>query len=200
MQRASTLGLGDRVRTRLAELPGGIADLGPAEVIWASMSLHHVGDEEAALGAMAGALAPDGLVGIAEFAGPMRVLPDGLDVGRPGLADRLDRAGAEWFAAMRDELRGSAPAADMPSMLKRAGLEVVVAEDAVARFDPPVAADARRLAVGHLLRSRGQLAPYLDADDLAALEVLTDPHDPRSVRHRPDLCVQASRQIVIARR
>jgi SAM-dependent methyltransferase len=198
-QRTSALGLGCRVRTHLAELPGGIADLGPAEVIWASMSLHHVGDEVAALRALGSVLAPDGLLAIAEFGDSMRVLPDDLDVGRPGLADRLDRAGASWFAAMRDGLPGATPSADLPSMLNHAGLEVVVAHLATERLDAPISADTRQVALGYLRRSRGQLASYLEEDDLATLEVLADPDDPRSVQHRPDVVVAASRQIVIAR-
>lgn len=198
-RRASALGLSGRVRTRLADLPGGIADLGPSEVIWASLSLHHVGDQVAALLALRAVLAPDGLLAIAEFGDPMRVLPDGLDVGQPGLGERLDRAGATWFAAMRDGLPGSAPSADLPSMLNRAGLEVVVAHHAIERFDAPISANARQLALGYLRRSRGQLTPYLDEDDLATLDVLTDPDDPRSLRHRPDVFIAASRQIVIAR-
>jgi SAM-dependent methyltransferase len=199
MQRTSALGLEGRVRTCLAELPGGIADLGPAEVIWASMSLHHVGDEVAALRAIGAVLAPAGLLAIAESAEPMRVLPDHLDVGRPGLVDRLDRAAATWFAAMRDGLPGTVPSADLLSMVRDAGFEVVVADQAIEHFDPPITDDARRVALGYLRRSRDQLASYLDDGDLATVDVLTDPHHPRSLQHRPDVVIVASRRIVIAR-
>jgi SAM-dependent methyltransferase len=199
VRRTDARGLDGRVRTHLADLAGGISDLGPADVIWASMSLHHVGDEVAALRALGAALASDGLLAIAEFGDPLRVLPDELDVGRPGFADRLDRAGATWFAAMRDGLPGAVPSADLPTMVSDAGLEVVVAHLATERFDAPVSAAVRRLAIDHLRRSRGQLASCLDEDDLATLDVLTDPADPRGVLHRPDVTVAASRQIVIAR-
>ena len=70
-------------------------------MIWASMSLHHVGDEVAALRVLHEMLEPSGLLAIAEMAGPMRVLPDDLDVARPGLAGRLDDA-------VRDMVRGDA--------------------------------------------------------------------------------------------
>jgi SAM-dependent methyltransferase len=198
-QRTSRLGLDGRVRTHLADLPDGIADLGPADVIWASMSLHHVGDEVAALRALGAVLAPDGLLAIAERADPMRVLPDDLDVGRPGLADRLDRAGAAWFAAMRDGLPSAVPSADLASMVNQAGLEVVVAHLATERLDGPISADARQVALHSLRGSRERFASDLDEDDLAALDVLIDPDDPRSVHHRPDISVVASRRIVIAR-
>src|SRR5688572_2950086 len=113
-RRASARGLDRRVGTHLADLPDGVGDLGPADVIWASLSLHHVGDEVAALRALRSVLAPDGLLAVAELADPTRVLPGDLDIGRPGLAERLDRAGATWFAAMRDGLPSAVPSADLP--------------------------------------------------------------------------------------
>jgi hypothetical protein len=54
-----------------------------------------------------------GLLAVAEVAEPMRVLLDDLDVGQPGLADRLDRAESNWFAALRAGLSGSVPSADL---------------------------------------------------------------------------------------
>ena len=163
------------------------------------MSLHHIGDEVAALRALRGLLAPHGLLGIAEMWEPLRVLPDGLGVGRPGLADRLERAGRDWFAAIRDGLPDAVPSADLPSMVTAAGLQVV--DSRLTRIDipTPVPDDARRVALAHVRRTRHWLAGYLDDDDCAALDVLGDDHDPRSVRHRPDVFVAASRQLVIAR-
>jgi SAM-dependent methyltransferase len=198
-RRAAALGLDARVRTVHAEVPDGVADLGPADVIWASMSLHHVGDEVAALRALGAALAPGGVLAIAELGDPMQVLPDDLDVGRPGLADRLVEAGAAWFAAMRDGLPDVVPSADLPTMVRAAGLEVVVARHVTEQLGPPLSADGRRLAVEHLRRSNGRLAASLDDDDLRTLDVLTDPDDPRSLHQRPDAVIVASRQIVIAR-
>jgi SAM-dependent methyltransferase len=198
-RRTSRLGLDGRVRTHLADLPGGIADLGPADVIWASMSLHHVGDEVAGLRAVAALLAPDGLLAIAERADPMRVLPDDLDIGRPGLADRLDRASAAWFAAMRHGLPSSVPSADVPSMVNQAGLDVIVAHVATASLDAPVSAGARQVALHSLRGARERFASDLDEEDLTTLDILTDPDDPRSVQHRPDVLIVASRQLAIAR-
>lgn len=212
--RAERLGVGDRVSTHAAELPGGISELGPADVVWASMSLHHVGDEVAALRAMGAVLAPAGVLALAEFADdPMRVLPEALGVGSPGLVDRLDAANRSWFAALRAGLQdataadggaghgsGGSPSPDLATMIAAAGLEVVTDEVATVRLDPPLTADGRRFAVSHLERSRGQLADRLDADDLAAVDVLLDPDDPRSLQQRDDLAVVATRRIVVARR
>jgi hypothetical protein len=198
-RRAADHGLLDRVSTHLAELPDGVDELGRADVIWASMSLHHVGDEVMALRLLGGLLEPSGLLAIAEMAEPMRLLPDDLGLGRPGLADRLEEAGATWFAEMRAGLPGSVPSADLPSMLAAAGLEVVGSRLARQRIDPPLGDDARRMAIGHLRRTRENLSDRLDEDDLSTLGVLIDADDPRSVTHRPDVFVASSRQIVIAR-
>jgi SAM-dependent methyltransferase len=198
--RAAAQGLEGRVATHLAELPRGLDDLAAVDLVWASMSLHHVGDETEALAALRDVLAPGGLVAVAEVAEPMRVLPDDLDVGRPGLADRLSRAGAAWFEAMRAGLPDSVPSSDLPSMLAAAGLDVVGARVAHQRLDPPLPERARHFAVRHVAQLRHQLDGLLDADDLRALDALGDADDPRSAPRRPDLFLEASRQIVVARR
>jgi SAM-dependent methyltransferase len=198
-QRAAAHGLDRRISTRLAELPDDLDDLDPADVIWMSMALHHIGDETDALRLLRGRLEPSGLLAVAEIAEPMRVLPDDLDVGRPGLADRLDRAESEWFAAMRAGLTGSAPSTDLASMLAAARFDVVGGRVGRERFDPPLSDTARDVVVRRIRRARHQLEARLSADDLHALDVLGEADDPRSVAHRDDVFVAASRQIVVAR-
>ncbi len=198
-RRIAAHGLDGRVRTHLQDLSGDLVELAPADVIWASMALHHVGDEVALLQVLRTMLAPDGLLALVEFGDPMRVLPDNLDVGNPGLVERIDQASATWFAAMRAGLPGAALSADLTTMLNRAGFEVVASRLAAERLDPPLSAGARKLAVGYLTRVSGQLAAYLDAADRSAIDILVDREDPRSVVHRPDVRIAASRQIVIAR-
>ena len=198
-QRAARQDLAARISTHHAELPGGLEGVGGADVIWVSMALHHIGDEVASLRILRDLLDPYGVIAIAEVAEPMRVLPDGLDLGRPGLADRLESAEAKWFAGMREGLTDAVPGTDLPSMLAAAGLEVVGARTSRLRLDAPLSVDARQLAFGHLRRMRRRFEEHLDDHDLHTLDVLTDPDDPRSVRHRPDVFVAASRQILIAR-
>lgn len=198
-QRAAQHGLGARVSTHLAELPAGLDGLAPVDVIWASMSLHHVGDEVGLLKALHDLLDPQGVLAVAEIAEPMRVLPDNLDVGPPGLADRLAVAGAAWFASMRDGLTDAVPSRDLPTMLTDAGFEVLSSEIARESFDPPLSDVARQMVAGHLRRTRPQLDDLLDHGDLEAVDVLSDGDDPRGVLRRPDVFVAASRKIVIAR-
>ena len=199
-QRAEEQGLAGRISTHHAELPGGLDELEPVDVIWASMAVHHVGDEVGLLRALGDLLEPAGIIAIAEVAEPMRVLPDDLDVGRPGLAERLASAGSTWFAAMRDGLDGAVPSDDVPSMLASAGFDVVDSRTVHERFEAPLPDAARQVVLGHLRRARTRLEELLDDEDLAAIDVLTDEDDPRSVERRPDAFVAASRQIVIARR
>jgi SAM-dependent methyltransferase len=198
-QRADEQGVGARVSTLLAELPGGLEGLDPVDLIWASMSLHHVGDEVALLRALHDLLEPAGVIALAEMAEPMRVLPDRLDVGAPGLAERLARAGTTWFAAMREGLEGAVPSADVSSMLTSAGFDVVGSQIVHERFDAPLTDAARQVVLEHLRRVRKHLVELLDGEDLAAIDVLVDEHDPRGVLRRSDVFVVASREIVVAR-
>jgi SAM-dependent methyltransferase len=198
-RRAAARGLDRRITTHRAELPHGLDGLDPAGVIWASMSLHHIGDETNALRVLRDRLEPSGLLAVAEMAEPTSVLPGDLDVGRPGLADRLDRAESDWFAAMRAGLPGSVPSTDLASMIASAGFEVVGSRLARERFDPPLSDAARQVVSERIRRARHQLDELLDDDDLHTLDVLGDPDDPRGVVHRADVFVASSRQIVVAR-
>jgi SAM-dependent methyltransferase len=197
-RRAEREGIAARVHTRLADLPHGLDGLGPADVIWASMSLHHVGDEIALLRALRDLLGPGGMLAIAERADPTRFLPDDLDVGDPGLADRLERAEAEWFAGMRANLPGSVPSRDLESMFSAAGLAVVGARRAELRFDPPLSGAERTFVSERLARAAERLDGLRD-NDVRALRVLSDPDDPRGVTHRDDVFIAASREIVVGR-
>ena len=199
-ERAGEQGLGERISTHHAELPGGLEGLEPVDVIWASMALHHVGDEVGLLRALHDLLEPGGMIAIAEMGEPMRVLPDDLDVGRPGLAERLAAAGRTWFAAMRDGLDGTVPSADVPTMLATAGFEVVDSRTAHLRFEAPLPDVARQVVLGHLRRTRTHVDELLDAGDLAAIDILIDEDDPRGVARRPDVFVAAWREIAVARR
>ena len=197
--RAARFGFAERVDTHLAELPGGLDDLGKADLIWASMSLHHIGDEVGALRLLRDLLSPSGLIAIAEMADPTRVLPDDLDIARPGLADRLDAVGAAWFADMRAGLTDSVESKKVMSMLTSAGFEVIDERVVRQRFDAPLTEAARHVAHGELRRMRAQFGERLDGEDLHSLDILCDPSDERGALHRRDLFLLASCQIVIAR-
>jgi SAM-dependent methyltransferase len=197
--RAARLGLAPQVETRLVELPDGFEALGRAEVAWASMSLHHLGDEGTALARIRALLEPGGLFALVERGHVVRVLPEDVDLGRPGIWERLDAAAAAWFTAMRADLPGATPSAPYAAMLGAAGFEVLADEVLTLALDAPLDAQARQFAHRHLVRARPQLAGYADAADLDALDVLLDTDAEDGVLRRADLTLRATRQFLLAR-
>jgi SAM-dependent methyltransferase len=197
--RALRLNMSNRISTHLAELPDGLGELDHADLIWASMSLHHVGNEVNALRLMRDRLTEYGLLAIAEVADPTRVLPDDIDVGRAGFTQRLDQAESDWFAAMRANLPGSSPSADLHSMIVSAGFEIIDARVARLLLEAPLSGAARQVVWDRFGGLRRQLNGFLNDDDLHALDVLSDVDDPRCVLHRTDVFLATSQNIVIAR-
>jgi SAM-dependent methyltransferase len=193
-ERVARLGLGGRVEIRRVELPAGLDTLAPADVVFASMVLHHVGDEVDAFRRLGGLLRPGGLLAIVERAGPVRVVGDGVDAGRPGLWERLDEASERWFAVMRADLPGSVPSEDYRAMVEAAGLEVVVDELLSVDLTPPLDEPTSRFVIEQLRGTSTKLASHADPADLAALDQLAT-----TDADTTDLQVRATRQLLIAR-
>jgi hypothetical protein len=154
-------------------------------------------------------LEPGGVLALVERAGPLRVVPDGAEVARPGLSDRLDAAWAAWFDEMRSRLPGHAASADYPTMLEESGFEVVVDAELTVELDAPLDDRAGRFAREHLRRARARLADHADPADLEALAHLLDEHVapgrpggvPRDVDPpaRADLRLVAHRRLYVSR-
>jgi SAM-dependent methyltransferase len=192
-----------RVETAIADLAGGGEPLraalgGPADLIWAAASVHHLGDQQAAVSLLADLLGPGGRLALAEGGLPMRHLPWDVGVGEPGLEVRLDLAQDRWFAGMRAGLPGSVR---MPygwtEALRRAGLVEVTTRTTLLESEVPLAEDERQRVIHGLahrvdrLRPSGLLAP----DDLAAWDALFDPDGPAWLGHRTDLCRLSARSV-----
>lgn len=195
LARAGRLGLGGRVAVRHAELPEGLdggdehgeGGLGTADVIWSSKAVHHLGDQQGALDALAGLLRPGGLLAVAEGGLPTRFLPRDIGIGRPGLQARLDAAQEQWFETMRAELPGSISVAeDWPAMLGRAGLVRTGGFTSLLDLPAPLGEAARTFLHTHLNRLRESMSDHLDADDRSTLDVLIDPEAPEGILRRPD--------------
>ena len=197
--RARRLGLADRVHPRAVALPAELATLDRADVVWVSMALHHLGDEQASLAGIRDLVEPGGLLALVEFGDPMRVLPPQVDLGRPGIWDRLDTAWAAWFAGMRAELPGAVESDPYPAMLSAAGYEVVADQLLTLHLAPPLDEPARQLARRQLARAGSQIASYVDHADLAALEPVVADHGTESILHRSDAHIDASRHLYIGR-
>lgn len=189
--RAARLGVDGRLHTLTGELPDVLDKLdGPADLLWASRSLHHLGDQRAALTAFAARLAPGGTLALLEGGLPSRFLPRDIGIGRPGLQSRMDAVEDEWFARMRAELPGAVrETEDWPALLTAAGLQHTRTRSFLLDLPAPASPQARAYVAGNLARLRDTLADGLDPEDRATLARLTDPEDPASVHHRPDMFV-----------
>ena len=183
--------------------PVAAALAGPADLIWASASLHHVGDQQAAVDALAGLLGPGGRLALAEGGLPARHLPWELGVGEPGLELRLDEANDRWFARMRAELPGSV---SMPygwtEALLRAGLTDVTTRTMLREQPPPLAEPDRRQLAERFGRWVDRVRPtgLLDSADLATWDRLLDPDDPAWLGGRTDLFRLSARSVHLGTR
>ncbi|WP_406132962.1 class I SAM-dependent methyltransferase [Streptomyces zaomyceticus] len=200
-ERAESRGLAARVSTLHAELPEAIDTLGRADLIWAGNSLHHIGDQRAALVEFAGLLNPGGLMVLVEGGLPTRHLPSHLGFGRPGLEARLDAAHADRFAEMRAGLPGFKDEPDdWRTLLAGAGLTPAGTRTFLTDVPAPVSPVVRKLALAHYERVREGFGDLLEADDLAMVDRLLDPSDELSLHHRTDLFHLTARTVHTARK
>ncbi|MFI0895061.1 class I SAM-dependent methyltransferase [Streptomyces sp. NPDC020983] len=203
LTRAAALGLQGRVGVRAAELNGGLdPDLGPADLVWSSRAVHHLGDQQGALDALAAVLSPGGVLAVAEGGLPLRYLPRDIGRGVPGLTARLDAVQEEWFDAMRAELPGSKPVVeDWPGMLRTAGLTDVTSFTCLLDLPAPLVPAGRDYLLAHLTRLRDKVAGgLLSQADRDTLAVLTDPDAPEGILHRPDAYLLMGTTVHVGRR
>ncbi|CAK7279654.1 class I SAM-dependent methyltransferase [Streptomyces misionensis] len=198
--RAADQGFGDRFDTLAGELPEALEKLEqPAGLLWASRSLHHLGDQRAALTAFARRLAPGGTLAILEGGLPSRFLPRDIGIGRPGLGARLDALEEEWFARMRAELPGSvAEIEDWPALLTAAGLRHTGTRSFLLDLPAPATDRTRSYVAASLGRLRDGFGDALTAEDRDTLDRLLDPADPASVHRRPDVFVLSAHTVYTA--
>ncbi|MDX3527165.1 methyltransferase domain-containing protein [Streptomyces sp. ID05-39B] len=195
--RAARLGQGDRFGTLVGELPGVLDELDyPADLIWAGRSLHHLGDQRAALAAFAERLAPGGTLAIMEGGLPSRFLPRDLGFGRPGLQARLDALETEWFARMRADLPAVVEEAeDWAALLSAAGLKHARSRSFLLDLPAPASDRARAYIADYFGRLRDNFGDTLDPGDRAVLDRLLDPQDPAGVHRRQDVFVLAAHTV-----
>ncbi|MCZ7418682.1 MULTISPECIES: class I SAM-dependent methyltransferase [unclassified Micromonospora] len=182
----------------LQETAGGQADL-----VWASAMVHHLGDQQRAVDALAALLARGGRLALAEGGLPARHLPWDLGVGEPGLELRLHTAEDRWFARMRAALPGSRP---MPygwdEALRRAGLDSATTATTLCELSPPLAPPQRRAVVNGIASRIGRLRDtgLLTPGDLHTWDRLLDPEDPVWLGNRRDVFLLEARSVHVGRR
>jgi hypothetical protein len=149
----------------------------PADLIWASASVHHAADQQAAIDALASLLAPGGRLALAEGGLPSRNLPWDIGLGEPGLELRLDAAQDRWFKAMRASLPGSVP---LPygwiDALTRAGLIGVTTKSVLTEQPVPLSDEKRTQVIEQLRHRVARLTP--STGDEHAHGHGTDPSSP----------------------
>jgi SAM-dependent methyltransferase len=197
--KAAALGVADRVRTVEADLDGPWTDVGvgadPADLIWASASLHHLADPDRVLTDLLGALEPGGLLVAIELDSFPRFLPDNIGIGRPGLEARCHALLAEQRIVDMPHLGD-----DWGIRLARAGFVAELEWPVAIELTAPLPPAAQRYAQITLRRMRAHLADALDADDLASLDSVIESDGPEGVLRREDLSVRANRTVWMGRR
>jgi SAM-dependent methyltransferase len=173
---------------------------GLADLVWASMALHHVADPARTLTQIFGLLRPGGSLAVAETTALEsfpRFLPDGESVAgaAPGLEDRVHQLLAGLLSDEVPEL-----GADWGSRLAAAGFELTAQQTFAVALDAPLPPQAARYAQLTLDRLRTGVADRLTPADQQALATLLAAEGPASVLHRPDLTVRATRLAWLARR
>ncbi len=199
--RADRAGLVGRIRTLRAELPDDIDALGEADLIWAGNSLHHIGDQRAALDELARHLRPGGMIALVEGGLTARHLPRDTGIGRPGLESRLEAATAEWFIRMRAELPGAKDEVeDWQALMAGSGLAPSGSRSFLLDIPAPVPQAARDHLVAAFAWQRKALDGLIAADDAEVLDRLLDPADPQGLLRRPDAYLLTVRTVHTARR
>ncbi|GGJ86255.1 SAM-dependent methyltransferase [Pilimelia anulata] len=187
-ERAAAAGVADRIRTVRADVDEALPPLdGPADLVWASASLHHVADPDRVLAAVHAALRPGGLLAVTELTDLPRFLADTPDAA-------VEERGHAILADLRAEA-GLHMHEDWAPALTRAGFTVLDARRADLVLRPPLPAAAPQYALVTLLRMRERVADRLPAADVAALDALA-----AGITERGDLTVRAVRSTWLARR
>lgn len=192
--RAVEAGFDPRVHGVEGDLERDLPQLGPADVVWASMVVHHVDDPTATLRRLGGLLRPGGTLVMVEFAGDPRVLPDDDPLVAGGAWQRLEDAAT---AALAHRLDPGMIGRDWQSDLADAGLTDVTDRVVPFRFDAPLDDLPRRWLVRHIRRGIGMTPDAVSAADAVALEAFATAVE---AGERTDPFVVAERRVLTARR
>ncbi|WP_406641387.1 class I SAM-dependent methyltransferase [Amycolatopsis sp. WGS_07] len=191
------------VRAVVADLAdGSLPDLLPAaDLVWASRVVHHLPDQQAAIGTLTAVARAGGVVALAEGGLSFSCLPWDIGIGRPGLEDRLQAAQAAWFVGMREGIDGAVP---MPYgwtvALERAGLADVSSFSALVDHPAPGPDGLTDYVHHHLSRLATHGADHLAEEDRATLASLLDPDSAHHLGKRRDLFLLGARTVHHGRR
>ncbi|MCX2963321.1 class I SAM-dependent methyltransferase [Gordonia aquimaris] len=185
---ARAAGVGDRVRTQVADLdtalPGDLADL---DVVWSSSAMHHFAAPADLLGNVHAAVRPGGLLIVVELDGLPAFLPPDTPDGQ--LERRLHTIMTE---------RGANAHPDWSPVIVGAGFDLLETHAITNAPAPPDLTS--RYAHAWISRMAHGLAEELSDTDRSRLDDLLAPAGPSSLGTREDLTVRTRRTAWIARR
>jgi SAM-dependent methyltransferase len=182
-ERAARLGVGDRLDTRQADLPDGLADLPPADLVWVSGVAHHLPDPVGALRALGRLVRPGGLLALREGGLPNRFLPDGV---APGLLPRLEAATEELIAAGGEPSGIVAHKGGWPDLMRAAGMTPAGSKSFLLDLPAPLSAAARDHLRFRLEMARDMAGDRVSEADALAITELLDPDNPAGLTQRQD--------------
>ena len=165
----------------VADLDHELPQLSPADLVWASMVVHHVADPVATLRRLGGLLRPGGTLVVVEFGGNPTVLPDDDPVVAGGAWARLEAGARAWLVQrLGPDLIGR----DWPRDLRLAGLVDVT--DDIVPFSSAAPLDDlhRRWLVRHVRRGVGMAGVALREGDIEMLEAFADAVERATARTR----------------
>lgn len=183
--RAKAAEFGDRVRTVQADLDGPWPALGPADVVWAAASMHHMADPGYATAQARALLRPGGVFVVSELASFPRFLPDGPEA-------ELEQRAHDELAKLRTE-HGMHMDEDWGARLTAAGFAEVTEQHFDIDLRPPLPPATGRYAQVSIGRMSHGLEGRLPAADLAALDRIA-----AGLAARDDLTVRTTRTLWIA--
>jgi SAM-dependent methyltransferase len=197
--KAAGLGLGAQVRTVEADLDAGWPDLGALDLIWASMSLHHLADPGAALRDVLAATKPGGMIAVAEFPEPLRFLDAAPDADARGhaAAGFEDRVLA-WLNAAHTEQLPTLGSAWAPR-LTDAGWRVITEREFAIDLKAPEHPRAADYARAWFARLSHRMEDQLEPADRATLRALLDEHGPAALLQQ-NLHIRGIRTVTLASR
>jgi 2-polyprenyl-3-methyl-5-hydroxy-6-metoxy-1,4-benzoquinol methylase len=197
--RAAAAGVTSRVATQQADLFTDLGGLGSADLIWMAMVLHHLGDEVASLLRLRGALNPGGVLVVIEHGNALRFLPDGVEIGRSGLMERLTAMDTEWLATMWDARPNGRQSDAGSTIFNPAGFELIAERMVHVQLPTPLSNAARRVVRNNLQRKSELFGERLDDQDRDALDALLEEDNPHGVMRLENVFLDATRHVYVAR-
>lgn len=167
--RADAAGLAARVEATEGELDGGITALGPLDLAWAALSLHHARDVTATLERVAAQLRGGGGLSVLERHTPLRLRPAD-ELGRPGIWDRVDAAQSSWYRRVRASRHDHGDLDRVAGQVAAAGLEIAHSDTLEDTTNLPAGAPRELLVTRHVQMALRDLGDALEPADVAALE------------------------------